>query len=78
MVLTETATTFCFLSYSQEMGINMGRSVFYKVLNKFEDPTKVLSEGFGTNKNLDLLVVVLPGKTHFYREFLNVFTSVII
>ncbi|XP_066920100.1 protein argonaute-2-like [Clytia hemisphaerica] len=52
---------------AQEMGINMGRSVFYKVLNKFEDPTKVLSEGFATNKNLDLLVAVLPGKTPFYQ-----------
>jgi len=50
------------------IGINMGHCVYQREMRQPNDASQVLDEAFDSNKDLDLLVVVLPGKTPFYGK----------
>jgi len=46
----------------------MGHCVYQREMRQPNDASQVLDEAFDSNKDLDLLVVVLPGKTPFYGK----------
>ena len=48
----------------------MGKPFFQKVLTReTTNATSVIAEAIKIDRNLDLLVVILPGKTDFYGMF---------
>lgn len=50
------------------MGIKIDRSNYQRMTSDRDKPEQIVTEALKRNKNLDLLVVVLPGKTPFYGK----------
>ena len=58
------------------MGIRMGQPVFQKMARDKDTPDQVIVEAFRKDKQMELLVIVLPGKTPFYGKLIGHVTEV--